>query len=629
MARNRNAPQAEEKPAVSPAEPKATPQVDPKSTKAKKKPPEDGIRETIESIAMAVILALIFRAFVAEAFVIPTGSMAPTLQGRHKDISCPQCGLAYQTGASFECNQDGSLTGSQIIGATCPNCRFTQLLDLYNKPNDQSFSGDRIIVSKFAYSFADPQRWDVIVFKYPGSARDNYIKRLIGLPNETVKVEGGNIYIKAAGADAFQIARKPPEKLNVLLQLVHNNDHPAPELQKAGWRKFWYDPDATSEKPTAWKEADEGRAFEIAATTEWSRLRFRHIMPKFFDWDAIEAGEKLDAEDVDRPARLILDMYAYNTGAWIYTGTSGIPPAAYDPSQPIHKEFPEQDRTLQQYPEALGQHWVDDLAVDCSAEVKGTTGELALELRRAGNRYQATIDVATGEAKLSIVDRDGAAVDFVGDDGTKEKSPTAATSVKGPGVYRLRLSNVDHQLLLWVNGAVVKFAQPTTYESPALVAPVWTEQDAGDAEPAIVSARNVAATLSHLKILRDKYYIATNRERDNNDYNDHASPIEIGAVMANPEQWMTTNLFAARRGVEFEIPANAFMPMGDNSPYSKDARVWSMPDRKSDVPPFEPAPVMHYVKRDLMVGKALLIYWPHSWNRPPLWPNFQRMSLIR
>ncbi|MDP7301684.1 MAG: S26 family signal peptidase, partial [Pirellulaceae bacterium] len=45
-------------------------------------------RETIESVVVAVVLAFLFRAFVAEAFVIPTGSMAPTLQGRHLDIYC-------------------------------------------------------------------------------------------------------------------------------------------------------------------------------------------------------------------------------------------------------------------------------------------------------------------------------------------------------------------------------------------------------------------------------------------------------------------------------------------------------------------------------------------------------------
>jgi len=60
------------------------------------------LRETVESVAIAFILAFLFRTFEAEAFVIPTGSMAPTLQGRHKDADCPKCGYHYRVSASAE-----------------------------------------------------------------------------------------------------------------------------------------------------------------------------------------------------------------------------------------------------------------------------------------------------------------------------------------------------------------------------------------------------------------------------------------------------------------------------------------------------------------------------------------------
>ncbi|MEZ6081379.1 MAG: S26 family signal peptidase [Pirellulaceae bacterium] len=71
-----------------------------------------GTRETIESIIVAFILAFLFRAFVAEAFVIPTGSMAPTLMGAHKDLFCQHCGRQYQASASSEFN---SATGSEPL----------------------------------------------------------------------------------------------------------------------------------------------------------------------------------------------------------------------------------------------------------------------------------------------------------------------------------------------------------------------------------------------------------------------------------------------------------------------------------------------------------------------------------
>src|SRR5262245_14660374 len=86
----------------------------------KEKPADGGWRETIESIAMAVILALLFRGFVAEAFVIPTGSMAPTLQGRHKDVWCPKCNYQYQTSASIERESStDALSGRHVIATTC------------------------------------------------------------------------------------------------------------------------------------------------------------------------------------------------------------------------------------------------------------------------------------------------------------------------------------------------------------------------------------------------------------------------------------------------------------------------------------------------------------------------------
>ena len=82
---------------------------------------------------MAVILALLFRGFVAEAFVIPTGSMAPTLQGRHKDIECPKCGAWYQISGSRGAGRTTCSTGQHVDQRTCPICRYTQRLDPFKQ----------------------------------------------------------------------------------------------------------------------------------------------------------------------------------------------------------------------------------------------------------------------------------------------------------------------------------------------------------------------------------------------------------------------------------------------------------------------------------------------------------------
>ena len=57
-------------------------------------------------------------------------------------------------------------------------------------------TGDRVIGNRFAYSFSDPQRFDIIIFRYPDDERQLFIKRIIGLPGETVEIRDGKIYLQ-------------------------------------------------------------------------------------------------------------------------------------------------------------------------------------------------------------------------------------------------------------------------------------------------------------------------------------------------------------------------------------------------------------------------------------------------
>src|SRR5687768_13638215 len=120
---------------------------------------------------------------------------------------------------------------------------------------------------------------------------------------------------------------------------------------------------------------------------------------------------------------------------------------------------------------------------------------------------------------MSIVDHDGAELKFATDDlKTVAAQSTAQTSVKGPGSYRLRLSNCDHELLLWVNGNVVRFDGPTTYDSDDFIEPAWSPSDFGDLEPAGVGSQGAAVTLSALRIYRDKYYSALDERTGEFEY---------------------------------------------------------------------------------------------------------------
>ncbi|MCX5658238.1 MAG: signal peptidase I [Planctomycetota bacterium] len=160
---------------------------------------DESIKDTFESIVIAFILAFVFRAYVVEAFVIPTGSMAPTLLGQHVTLRCPECGYDFKA----DLPESDSSSPRTTPKGVCPMCH----LAIPIASGTRLSAGDRILVHKYLYSITEPKRWDVVVFKNPQDPKVNFIKRLIGLPNEQLWIIDGNIY--TSGADGqFTIARK-------------------------------------------------------------------------------------------------------------------------------------------------------------------------------------------------------------------------------------------------------------------------------------------------------------------------------------------------------------------------------------------------------------------------------------
>src|SRR6478672_4954504 len=112
-------------------------------TKMTAKTLAESVKDTLESIVVAFILAFVFRAFIVEAFVIPTGSMAPTLYGNHLTKTCSTCGFEYALGITEH-------MGPYPIKLRCPNCDtfFDQFAGNEIMHPD---SGDRILVHKWPF----------------------------------------------------------------------------------------------------------------------------------------------------------------------------------------------------------------------------------------------------------------------------------------------------------------------------------------------------------------------------------------------------------------------------------------------------------------------------------------------
>jgi signal peptidase I len=535
------------------------------------RPPETW-RDTFEQIVLAFVLALVFRTFEAEAFVIPTGSMAPTLYGRNKEMECSQCGCRLVVGASGEVTRDAGrlLDGVRIEGAICPNCRFPET----GMEEARVFNGDRILVNKFPYELNDPDRWDVFVFKYPEKPGTNYIKRLVGLPGETIRIFGGDLYlVDDQGAESM--LRKPPDKQRVLQIAVYDHDLTNKLLDEAGWPQRWSGMSADDRDGSrAWKSAENGWSHDLAErtvtldalkATEVQWLRYQHLVPLVSDWTELTAG---------RPGtptpRLISDFCGYNA-VWGRT------------TDQRHLEWRRATDV------DLGAFWVNDLTLstELTIDTVDAGGEVVLELCEGAWWYRCRIDLATGTARLVEVRSHLSLAE-------EHELGTAETEVTGAGSWDIRFANVDDRILLWIDDDLVEFGDGATLtraQTDPRRIPLKT-----DLAPVGVGVRGAQATLAHLKLERDIYYRGTG-----GGFNWEGG--QLSALLDDPAQWSRKYQEYERQisnmdEMLLEIDENSYLALGDNSPRSSDSRYWGEDQRS--------------VPRDHLVGKAFWIYWPHG-----------------
>ena len=117
----------------------------------------------IKALLWALLIAGIIRTFVIEPFKIPSGSMKPNL----------------------------------LVGDFLFVSKWDYGYSKYSFPFGLGPFSGKIFESQ-------PQRGDIIVFKLPGQENINYVKRLLGLPGETIKVDNGEVYIKKRNSQKFK-----------------------------------------------------------------------------------------------------------------------------------------------------------------------------------------------------------------------------------------------------------------------------------------------------------------------------------------------------------------------------------------------------------------------------------------
>lgn len=534
------------------------------------------IANTFEWLITAFILAFVFRAFVMEAFRIPTGSMADTLKGAHFRLRCRQCGYQYEYGfvpgqytdrKGRRLPEDTIPSGSVRLPITrCPNCgrypselicsrcgfKDTPLLANRSRTGRNTGSngntaapstrcprcsrnlmtdevmpvanGDRILVLKCIYQFVEPKRWDVIVFKNPTEPTINYIKRLIGLPGEKVQIIDGDIYIDE------KIARKPPKVQDELWMPVYNNDYQPVR------------PEDDSFNGHSWKQP-----FRNIGDSKWIITNSNN--PTMFSLESSDG--KIHSMEYDPSSgNDFKATYAYDDVD------------TYD-TMPICSDFM--------------------VRFECRAA--DPQGRIGVALSKYETTYKAWVDLA-GEMVITKSDRDGQTSDLV------RLGPVPVTESA-----LVKFANVDHQLVFQYG------SKKLTYDLGLNM------DDAGpikeDIEPRVEIFGSGSLTLSHIAIFRDIHYTEAK----------YSSRGDGGR---------------ATKDYPFILEENQFFVLGDNSPNSEDGRWWdSAGVANKGVPDYREGTV----PRDYLVGKALFVYWPSGFKPFAefpfgIVPNVGRMRFI-
>jgi signal peptidase I len=570
----------------------ATAEADTNKTKEddKKKHPRDPAREVVETVVFVVVLVLLLKLFVTEAFVIPTGSMAETLYGYQKLITCAKCGHQFPVNTHDEVEVNSTTKRKHpLLRYVCPNCRHEgEVKELNPAPGNNS--GDRVLVLKPLYHIRSPQRGDVVVFKFPRAPQtqhtaQNYIKRAMGFGGETIAIHRGELYVTKslaypedsfprpenpndlwewtymypnagiaetlfnASRDAdftdavpggFRIVRKGEDQMLADRRIVWDNDKQPADLGPASQR--W-----RSENPNAWTtdSPNQARAFSHKGDgLDW--IRYQHLT-----WKRLQEGNQqrlvpwrwTDRDKSPPVAGPIDNMIGYNAGI--------------DWNPTIPKEQSRDD--VKGRPQEL---WVGDLFLECEVEL-AVGAEVVLELSKGADRFQAKF--CGGKVTLART-------------GAKQAELCSRPCKVNAGTYKLRFANVDARLAVWVDDKWIDFGTESEYNATTLTEfdpedtkkEGWTRANDIDA-PASIGAKGQVSSVRHIKIHRDIYYTRS----DSNDLT---------------------------RADIFYVQPGHYMCLGDNSAQSSDSREWGV------------------VPERLMLGKAVFVFFPVALEWKFGWP---------
>ncbi|MDX2146791.1 MAG: signal peptidase I [Planctomycetota bacterium] len=556
------------------------------------------VKETLTSVVIAFVLAFVARGFVVEAFLIPTGSMAPTLLGQHMKMRADNSGYAWDVGPwdfdaagnplaiqggrsriNPQTNRVERAGGGPII-VTDPMSRAPSTgptgEGLSNVP---LMAGDRIFVLKYLYSIFDPNRFDVAVFKNPRDPGVNYIKRLVGLPGEQVALIDGDVFTRKPTPDdatggppllrgssradswslpGWQIARKPEIAQRAMWQPVFNSE---------------YTPlDALAGKPgfiNPWQGEASDSGWQIARRRSYLHGPGAGTLT----WNAVQWP--------------ISDAYAYNE----------LPPPRLRPRS---------------YP-------VSDVAVSFGLLPQSPKIDASVVVTTRGHQF-----------RIGIFQGSRAKIESRVFEATAEWTTLAEGELSSPlpadRVTNLEFWHVDQSLSLWVEGSRVLTADYdwTPAERVQNALNLSMKEVAEGPSDMLTDASRYPQAGVRIDLVSDQGYelFRVSLARDI-----HYQAAVYGIVEnGQPHSRQGEPAMATHPSQTPTLGPDQFFACGDNSPASLDLRLMDAPDpwvsRQFDDD-------MGVIPRQLLIGRAFFVYFPSirtSHNLPV--PDFGRMRWI-
>ncbi len=210
-------------------------------------------RATVELAVLLLVAVLVVRTWYIQGGFVPvvvaSGSMAETLLGPHREVVCGDCQYPFVCGADVWPVNDR---------AVCPNCGWSEN-GLVDSPD---LAGDRLLIHRTTFQFRPPRRWEVIAFRHPERTDEICVKRVVGLPGESIEIRDGNLFVDG------QILRKDRWLQQVLAVPVYRAD---------------CSPGRKTSPPARWKGQEK--------QTQWGSTEGRFAHPAASDSEASGSGQ--------------------------------------------------------------------------------------------------------------------------------------------------------------------------------------------------------------------------------------------------------------------------------------------------------------------------------------------------